>query len=113
MVNLQKQPLEVFYEEGILRNLAAFIRKNRLWHRHFLVNFAISKNSIFAEHVWVTAFEFVTEMLIFKSSYSQMFVKNFAILVSLFLIIRFQAFFYRTPMVAASVFLRQQILFCS
>ena len=45
----------------------------------------ISKNSFFTEHPWTTASEFVTEMLIFRNSRSQIFVKisvlkNFAIL---------------------------------
>ena len=45
----------------------------------------ISKNTFFTEDLWATASEFVTEMLIFTSSRSQMFfkisvLKNFAIL---------------------------------
>ena len=45
----------------------------------------ISKNTCFTEHLWATASKFVTEMLIFRSSRSQMFfkisvLKNFAIL---------------------------------
>ena len=45
----------------------------------------ISKNTFFTEYLWTTASEFITEMLIFRSSRSQMFfkisvLKNFAIL---------------------------------
>ena len=45
----------------------------------------ISKNNFFTEHLWTTASEFVTEMLIFRSRRSQMFfkigvLKNFAVL---------------------------------
>ena len=48
----------------------------------------ISKNTFFIEHLWTTACEFITEMLIFRSSRSQMFfkisvLKNFAILETL------------------------------
>ena len=44
-----------------------------------------SKGTFFVEDLWTTASEFVTEMLIFRSSRSQMFfkisvLKNFAIL---------------------------------
>ena len=54
----------------------------------------ISKNTCFTEHLWATASEFVTEMLIFRSSRSQKFfkisvLKNFAIL---FLIIKLPSF---------------------
>ena len=46
----------------------------------------ISKNTFFTEDLWATAFEFVTEMLIFTSSRSQMFFKisvpkNFAVIM--------------------------------
>ena len=45
----------------------------------------ISKKIFFTEHLWTTACEFITEMLIFRNSCSQMFskisvLKNFAIL---------------------------------
>ena len=64
----------------------------------------------------MTASRFVTEMLIFKSSRSQMFfkagaLKNFAVLESLSN--NKVAGLLLTPMVAASDFLRPQILFCS
>ena len=46
----------------------------------------ISKNTFFTEDLWATASEFVTEMLIFTSSRSQMFfkisvLKNFAVIM--------------------------------
>ena len=76
----------------------------------------ISKNTFFTEDPWTTAFEFVTEMLIFRSSRSQMFFKisvfkNFAILEPLSYN-KVTDFFYRTPRVAASEFLWQQIHLC-
>ena len=45
----------------------------------------ISKNTFFTEHLWTTSSKFIAEMLIFRSSGSQMFfkisvLKNFAIL---------------------------------
>ena len=51
----------------------------------FFESCEISKNTFFTEQPWTTASEFVTEMLIFKNSRSQIFVKisvlkNFAIL---------------------------------
>ena len=60
--------------------------------------------------------KFVTEVLIF--SRSQMFfkigvLKNFLIFIRKHLCWPLQAFFYRTPTVPASGFLRQQILFFS
>ena len=62
--------------------------------------------------------KFVTEMLIFRSSRSQMFFKigvpkNFAIFTGKHLFWPLQAFFYRTPAVAASRLPWQQILFFS
>ena len=73
--------------------------------------------SIVIKHLWTTASEFVNEMLIFRSSRSQMFFKISVLknsqYWSLFLIIKLQTFFYGTPTVAASEFLWQQVLFCS
>ena len=93
-----------------------FIKKETL-AQLFSYDFCeISKNTIFIEHCWTTASKFVTEMLIFRSSRSQMFFKigvfkNFPILeplpnnkvVGLLL----------TLTAAASEFLGQQIIFCS
>ena len=93
-VNVQKQPPEVFNE--------------------------ISKNTFFTEDLWTTTCEFDTEMLIFRSSSSrsQMFFKtNVFKLKTLqywsFFLIKLQTFFYRTPTVAISEVLWQQIFFCS
>ena len=60
--------------------------------------------------------KFVTEVLIFRSSRSLMFfkigvLKNFATFTGKHLCWPLQAFFYRTPTVAAYRFSRQQILF--
>ena len=85
--------------KGVLRNFTKFTRKHlcqsfrpatllnkRLWHRCFTVNFAkISLKTLFTEHLWTTACEFITETLIFRSSRLQMFfkvsvLKNFAML---------------------------------
>ena len=52
-------------------------------------------------------------MLVFRSSLSQMFFKNFAIFTGKHLCWPLQAFFYRTPIVTASTFSRQQTLFSS
>ena len=57
-------------------------------------------------------------MLIFRSSCSLMFfkigvLKNFATFTGKHLCWPLQAFFYRTPAVAASGFLRQEVLFFS
>ena len=73
----------------------------------------ISKNAFFTEHLWTTASEFVTEMLIFQSSRSQMFskigaLKNFTILESIF-----HPPFTEHPRWLLLNFLRQQVLFCS
>ena len=77
----------------------------------------ISENNFFTEDLWTTASEFVSEMLIFRSSRSQMFFKISVLITSqywsLFRIIKLQTFFYETPTVAASEFLWQQIHFCS
>ena len=66
---------------------------------------------------WTTASEFVSEMLIFRSSRSQMFfkisvLKNFAILEPLS-DNKVADLFYRTTTVAASEFLWLQMHFCS
>ena len=60
--------------------------------------------------------KFVTQMLIFRSSRSQMFLKiafleNFAIFRGKHPCWLLQAICYKTPAVAASEFSRQQILF--
>ena len=45
-LQVQKQPPEVFYKKGVLKNFAKFclrsatLLKKRLWHRCFPVNFA-------------------------------------------------------------------------
>ena len=62
--------------------------------------------------------KFVTEVLIFRGSRSQIFfkigaLKNFAIFTRKHLCWPLQSFFYRTSTVAASKLLRQQILFFS
>ena len=74
----------------------------------------IYKNTFFTGHLWTTASEFVTEMLIFRSSRSQMFfkigvLKNFSI--SEPLPNKVAGLFYRTHTLVASGFLRQAILF--
>ena len=76
----------------------------------------ISKNNFFTEHLWTTASEFVTEMLIFRSRLSQMFfkigvLKNFAVLEPLSN--KVAGFLLRNTAVVASDFLRHQILFWS
>ena len=82
--------------------------KKKFWHRWFTVNFPIFLRTLFfTKHLWTTASEFVTDVLIFRSSRSQIFfkigaLKNFAILESPFLIIKLQAFFYRKPTVVAA-----------
>ena len=60
--------------------------------------------------------KFVTEVLIFRRSRSRMFsnigaLKKFAIFTGKHLCWPLQTFFYRTPIVTASKFSRQQILF--
>ena len=60
--------------------------------------------------------KFAAEVLIFRSSRSQMFfkigvLKNFATLTGKHLCWPLQAFFYRTPTVTASGFSQQQIPF--
>ena len=77
----------------------------------------ISQNTFFTKHLWTTASEFVTEMLIFRRSRSQMFfklsvLKNFAILEPLSNN-KVANLFYRTTTVAASEFLWLQMHFCS
>ena len=46
---LQKEPPEVF--RGVHLKLATLLKK-RLWHRHFLVNFAKFLRTPFIEHFW-------------------------------------------------------------
>ena len=88
---------------------------SQLWLHRRLKSFVVP--SIIIKHLWTTASEFFTEMLIFRSSRSQMFFKISVLknsqYWSLFLIIKLHTFFYGTPTVPASEFLWQQILFCS
>ena len=80
-------------KKGVLRNFTKFtgkhlcqsLRSVTLLRCEFCET---SKNNFFTEHLWTTASEFVTEILIFRSSHSQMFfkisdLKDFAILVPL------------------------------
>ena len=74
----------------------------------------ISKNTLFTENLWTTASKFVTEMLIFRSSRSQMLfkigaLKNFAIWEPL----SNNKDLLLTLAAAPSEFLPQQILFRS
>ena len=73
-VNLQRQPQEVFYEKHLCQSFGpANLLNKRLC---FTLNFCkISKNTFFIEDFWATASEFVTEMLIFTSSHSQILFK--------------------------------------
>ena len=62
-----------------------FIKQEALAQVFYCEFYKIAKNTFFTENLWVTASEFVTEMLIFTSSRSQMLfkisvLKNFAIL---------------------------------
>ena len=85
--------------KGVLTNFSKFtgkllcqslrpatLFKKRLWHSCFPVNFAKFLGTPFLQkHLWTTACRLATEMLIFRSSPSQMFfkvgaLKNFAIL---------------------------------
>ena len=97
---MQKQPPEVFYEKRccwkfhkIHRKTSVpesqacnLIKKEETLASVFSCEFCeISKTIFFTEHLWTTVSDFVTEMLIFRSSRSQMFfkivvLKNFAIL---------------------------------
>ena len=82
--------------KGVLRNFTTFTRKHlyqdlyHLYHesqpcsffkketvaRVFSFKFCeISKNNFFAEKLWTTASEFVTDMLIFRISRSQIWFK--------------------------------------
>ena len=74
-----------------------FIKKEALAYLFSCEFCEISKNTFFTKHFWTTASKFVTEMLIFRTSCSQLFfkidvLKNFAIL-ELFLIVKLQTFF--------------------
>ena len=95
----------------------ATLLNKRLWYRCFTVNFAkFLRTPFFTEDLWATASEFVTEMLIFTSSRSQMFfkisvLKNFAVIMEPLSNNKLQTFFYRAPTVPASEFLWQQIHF--
>ena len=81
---MKKDGLRKFTKCQGLR-LATLLNK-RLCHKLFTVNFCqISKNTFFTENLWAIVSEFVTEMLIFTSSSSQMFfkisvLKNFAVI---------------------------------
>ena len=92
----------------------SFIKKETL-SQVFSCEFCeIYKNTFFTGHLWTTASEFVTKMLIFRSSRSQMFfkigvLKNFSI--SEPLPNKVAGLFYRTHTLVASEFLRQPILF--
>ena len=67
----------------------------------------ISKNTFFIEDLWATASEFVTEMLIFTSSRSQILFKisvleNFAVIMESLSDNKLHTFFYRKPAAPAS-----------
>ena len=99
-VNLQRQSQEVFYEKRWFQKFhkihrktpvprsqaCSFIKKEALAQVFYCEFCKISKNAFFTEGLWATASEFVTEMLIFTSSRSQMFfklsvLKNFAVIM--------------------------------
>ena len=86
-------------KKGVLWNFTKFTGKHRcqslrpatlfnkrLWTGDLCEFCKISKNTYFTEDPWTTASEFVAEMLIFRSSRSQMFfkisvLKNFAVIM--------------------------------
>ena len=70
-------------KKGGLRNFTKFTGKHLC---QSLRPATLSKNTFFTEDLWVTTSEFLTEMLIFTSSRSQMFfkvsvLKNFTIIM--------------------------------
>ena len=101
-------------KKGVLRNFTKFTGKHlcqslrpatllntRLWHRCFTVNFAKFLSTPFLQKT--------SGRLLLNLSLKCWFWEAAALI----LIIKLQTFIYRTPTVAASEFLWQQILFCS
>ena len=94
--------------------LQLYLKRDTLAQRFSCEFCEIYKNTFFTGHLWTTASEFVTEMLIFRSSRSQAFfkigvLKNFSI--SEPLPNKVAGLFYRTHTLVASEFLLQPILF--
>ena len=59
-VQFQKQPLEVFYEKGVLKNFAIFTGKHLCWrlqHRSFPVNIAKFLRTAFLRQIPMTDFD--------------------------------------------------------
>ena len=89
--NIQKQPPEVFYKKGVLRNFAEiykfwnlqgnFIEKESLAQAFSCQFCKISKNTVFAEHLWTTASKYckggtTTQQLIEKSNWNDNWTKT-------------------------------------
>ena len=54
LLNSQKQPKEVFYKKGVLRNFVEFKPLAQMFSWEF---YEIFKNNFLTEHLWTTASE--------------------------------------------------------